>query len=181
MASQAFTPLSLDNLINEVAGTQEELDSELAQYGGNAPATDPAITNMVNQKTGLTVDFGKTYSQLERLIDHGNNALAIIQAIDPDTSSMETVGAVSSLMNAIRGCVAEFNKIHLQHIKYQQTLDLIEVKHQNKLKEIQARNNSNEIVANQNSIQPEWNSNDMLLFIQWKRERAAKLALEEGN
>lgn len=61
---------------------------------------------------------------------------------------MEVAASTASLMNAIKNCVAEFTKIHMQHIKFQQTLHLMEVKHNYKMSELKMRkelysNNSN--------------------------------------
>ena len=43
-------------------------------------------------------------------------------------------------MNAIKNCVAEFTKIHMQHIKFQQKLELMRINHEYKMQELQQRN-----------------------------------------
>lgn len=52
---------------------------------------------------------------------------------------MEVAASTASLMNAIKNCVAEFTKIHMQHIKFQQQLHLMKVKHEYKMKELEKR------------------------------------------
>ncbi len=168
-----FTPVSLDSLINDVAGSVSELNEELTTYDSEETnVVDPSINNMINQKHGMTVDFKRTYAQLEKLIENGNNALQIIQAIDPDVSDPSTLGSIATLMNAIRGCITEFNKIHLQSIKYQQTRDLLELKHQHKLDEINAKTQHNNDINDEDDVQvmQNWNSNEMLQFMKWKKE-----------
>lgn len=95
---------------------------------------------MVNQKTGASVDFSRVYKQLEKLIQNGNIALEVIAAIDPDVSGGQIGSSTASLMNAIRGCVQQFTKIHLQHIKFQQTLQMMQIKHRYKMEQIAKRN-----------------------------------------
>ena len=95
---------------------------------------------MVNQKTGASVDFSRVYKQLEKLIQNGNIALEVLAAIDPDVSGGQVSSSTASLMNAIRGCVQQFTKIHLQHIKFQQTLQMMQIKHRYKMEQIAKRN-----------------------------------------
>ena len=48
--SDKFSPIALDNLINEVAGSVNDIDEELSEYNNNSPSiTDPAINNLVDQ------------------------------------------------------------------------------------------------------------------------------------
>ena len=110
--SDKFSPIALDNLINEVAGSVNDIDEELSEYNNNSPSiTDPAINNLVDQKQGMSVDFKRTYAQLEKLLENGNNAMSILQAIDPDVSSPDTVHAVTALISALKSVIVEFNKI----------------------------------------------------------------------
>lgn len=60
-------------------------------------------------------------------------------AIDPDISGTDVASSTASLMNAIKGCVAEFTKIHMQHIKFQQNLQMMEIKHQYKMQELETK------------------------------------------
>lgn len=78
---------------------------------------------------------------------------------------MEVAASTASLMNAIKNCVAEFTKIHMQHIKFQQTLHLMEVKHEYKMKEMKMRK---ELYSNSETIE----SNKPESLIQWETEGA---------
>ena len=105
----------LNNLQNEIKSDEDE---ELIPDN----SVSPQIANMVNQRDGLTVDYSRVYKQLERLIENGNIALEVLAAIDPDISNGQVGSTTASLINAIKNCVAEFTKIHLIHIKYEQAL-----------------------------------------------------------
>jgi hypothetical protein len=80
---------------------------------------------------------------------------------------MEVAASTASLMNAIKGCVAEFTKIHMQHIKFQQNLQMMEIKHQYKMQELEARNK----IYNKND---NLNSSDSTAMIEWETEGATE-------
>ena len=175
--SDKFSPIALDNLINEVAGSVNDIDEELSEYNNNSPSiTDPAINNLVDQKQGMSVAF-----KLEKLLENGNNAMSILQAIDPDVSSPDTVHAVTALISALKSVIVEFNKIHLLNIKYNQTLSLMELKHQYKLKEIEMKKSINADNAVEAKVVPEWDSAEMQEFMEWKREKMMKKLEENEN
>lgn len=163
---QKFNAAALDQLLNQsmqnISNINEQLkqdahtssfslpvsdydynDQEQYQEQGivpNSMIVNPDIKQMVSKKTdGQTVDYQRVYSQLQRLIEQGNFALQVISAIQPDASSTQVATATASLMNAIRGCVAEFTKIHSQHIRYQQNLQTMRIKHEYRIKEMQLR------------------------------------------
>ena len=141
MAKSNFSTKALDDLLADAMEDTVALKDEITQYSNitPVPATAPGITNMIEQKTGNTVDFARVYSELEKLIENGNVALQVLAAIDPDVSGSEVASATASLMNAIKGCMAEFTKIHMQHIKFQQQMQLEELKHKHKLEQIKAK------------------------------------------
>lgn len=144
--AKKFSVSDLDKILSDAVDTNEltEVHNELIedQKDQLIPENDvsPAIANMVNQKTGASVDFSRVYKQLEKLIQNGNVALEVIAAIDPDVSGGQIGSSTASLMNAIRGCVQQFTKIHLQHIKFQQTLQMMQIKHRYKMEQIAKRN-----------------------------------------
>lgn len=184
-----FSVSDLDKLLsdavdmNEINGIHNELVSEQKDELIPDNSVSPQIANMVNQKDGLTVDYSRVYSQLEKLIENGNVALQIIAAIDPDTSGVQVGSTTASLMNAIRGCVSEFTKIHLQHIKFQQTLQMMQIKHQYKMEQIAKRNqafkdnNSIEIsatnapVGNGNNVMVPYNTENVIDYIQYIKQQ----------
>lgn len=163
---QKFNAAALDQLLNQsmqnISNINEQLKQDAHTSSFSLPVSDydyddqdqyqeqgivpnsmivnPDIKQMVNKKTdGQTVDYQRVYSQLQRLIEQGNFALQVISAIQPDASSTQVATATASLMNAIRGCVAEFTKIHSQHIRYQQNLQTMRIKHEYRIKEMQLR------------------------------------------
>lgn len=151
MAKTKFSVNDLDQLLsdavdsNELANIKSELDNEELIPQSQV---SPAIANMVDQKTGLTIDYSRVYRQLEKLIQNGNVALQIIAAIDPDTSDGQIGNTTASLMNAIKNCVAEFTKIHLMHIKFQQAIQLENIRHQHKMEQLEKKQ---QIIAARNN------------------------------
>lgn len=141
-----FSVSDLDEILNEavdkneLTNIQNELMNEQNEELVPTDDVSPEIANMVDKKTGLTVDYSRVYKQLEKLIENGNIALQVIAAIDPDTSDGQIGTSTASLMNAIKNCIAQFTKIHLQHIKFQQTLQMMQIKHRYKMEQIAKRN-----------------------------------------
>ena len=146
MSTKKFTPMALDQILNDAMEDTKNLQNELKTNNYEeddivpAPAVSPQINQLVDQQSdGAQVDYNRVYGQLERLIENGNIALQVLGAIDPDISGVEIANATASLMNAIKNCVAEFTKIHLQHLKFQQMLHAMKVKHDYKMEEMQMR------------------------------------------
>lgn len=151
MAKQKFSPMALDDILKNALDDTENLQNELTCTTNDvevyenddiipAPAVNPVINNLINSAdSGKTVDYNRVYSQLERLIENGNIALQVLGAIDPDVSGVEIATATASLMNAVKNCVAEFTKIHMMHLKFEQQLKLMETKHNYKMLELQQR------------------------------------------
>lgn len=145
MAKQKFSPLALDQLLSDAMDETEEIKNELYYDEEDdivpAPSVSPQINNLVKGNDGIggQVDYARVYSQLERLIENGNIALQVLGAIDPDVSGIEVATSTATLMNAVKNCVAEFTKIHMQHIKFQQTLQMLELKHKYKMLEMEKR------------------------------------------
>lgn len=143
--NKKFSPIALDQLLNDAIEDTKELQNEITTDTSDdviplAPPVSPQINNLVDQQNqGATVDYSRVYGQLERLIENGNIALQVLGAIDPDVSGVEIATATASLMNAVKNCVAEFTKIHMQHLKFQQMLQAMKVKHDYKMEEIQMR------------------------------------------
>ena len=183
-----FSVGDLDKLLSDAVDTNEltEVHNELVEDEKDQliPEDDvsPAIANMVNQKTGASVDFSRVYKQLEKLIQNGNIALEVIAAIDPDVSGGQISSSTASLMNAIRGCVQQFTKIHLQHIKFQQTLQMMQIKHRYKMEQIAKRNqafknkddaidirgaNSTTVKSENGNVMVPWNTQNIIEYMNY--------------
>lgn len=81
-------------------------------------------------------------------------------------------------MNAVKNCVAEFAKIHMQHLKFQQQLELLDRKHQYKMKEMVTRK---EIYANENSSDIDkpkdlisWDTDGAVGYLQFLKNKQKK-------
>jgi hypothetical protein len=93
---------------------------------------------------------------------------------------MEVASSTASLMNAIKNCVAEFTKIHLMHLKHQQMLEAMRIKHEYKMLEMRERKAlySNESGATINSNEPksliEWETEGATEYIKFLQEKNKK-------
>lgn len=129
-----FSAFALDQLIKDCTGQVDEISTELTAYDSSEviSAGNPNTSNLIENSTGASVDFNRVYSQLEKLIQNGNNALQLLASLQPDGIQPGTMAATASLMNAIKNCISQFTKIHSIHIKHQLALQLQKQKQQNK-------------------------------------------------
>jgi hypothetical protein len=188
MAKQKFSPLALDQILTDAIEDTNNLHNELMLADEQeediipAPSVSPNINGLVDKTNdGRTVDYNRVYSQLETLIENGNIALQVLGAIDPDVSGMEVASSTASLMNAVKNCVAEFTKIHLMHLKHQQMLETLRIKHEYKMQEMQARRDlysANDSTGFSNTNQPkeliEWETEGAIEYIKFLQEKNKK-------
>lgn len=187
MAKQKFNALALEQLLTNCTEQTEQLTQQISEYDyENSPIaapTSPNTANLINnEEAGHTVDYNRVYSQLEKLIENGNIALEILGAVDPDVSGMQVASATASLMNAVKNCVAEFTKIHMQHIKFQQQIQMMELKHHYKMLELEKRkemyavksgDNIPTINSNANgqvTEMVEWETENMFSYFEWQQQ-----------
>jgi hypothetical protein len=138
------------------------------------------VNNLLDAKSnGGAINYDKVYLELERLIENGNIALQVLGAIDPDVSGMEVAASTATLMNAVKNCVAEFTKIHMQHLKFQQTLQIMELKHKYKMeemakrKELYSTNSPGETATNVTELIP-WQTEGAIEYINFMKEKENK-------
>lgn len=189
--NKKFTPMALDKLLNDAMEDTNQLQNELKTQNYDngfqedddivpAPAVSPQINQLVDkQSDGAQVDYSRVYGQLERLIENGNIALQVLGAIDPDVSGVEIATATASLMNAVKNCVAEFTKIHMQHLKFQQMLHAMKVKHQYKMEEMEMRRdlyngNATPMSSNKPTEMIEWEAEGATAYIKFLQDKNKK-------
>lgn len=183
--SSKFNTIALDQLLNDAIQSTEEVHNQLIKSEDDElisqSAVSPQIDKLINQKNGQSVDYSRVYAQLEKLIENGNVALQVLGAIDPDVSGSDVAGSTASLLNAIKNCIAEFTKIHLQHIKFQQVLKLEQIKHKHKLEQLQIKkqiaeaknkNNSNSNIIDVSTVDQKDFDNTKL--IPWETQGITK-------
>lgn len=195
--SNKFNAIALDQLLSDAMESTEDISSDLITNDSSDQLivddpVSPQINKMVNQKTGLTVDYSRVYAQLQKLIENGNVALQVLGAIDPDVSGTEVASSTASLMNAIKNCVAEFTKIHMQHIKFQQVLQLEQIKHEHKMQQLELRreiqktkNNSNLMDITPSSNLSSDNNKNGNTLVPWNSDKIGDfmdfLKKQQGN
>ena len=186
MSKQKFNALALEELLSNCTEQTEQLTQQIAQSDYEdlpiAAPVSPNVANLVNKENGATVDHNRLYGQLEKLIENGNIALEILGAIDPDVSGMEVASATATLMNAVKNCVAEFTKIHMQHIKFQQQMQMMELKHRYKMMELEKRkeiyaSKSGDVTHKFNTDSNgtvtdivEWETENMFSYFEWQQQ-----------
>ena len=137
-----FSAFALDQLIKDCTGEVDQISTELSKYDSSQVISsgNPDTSKLINQETGASVDFSRVYSQLQKLIQNGNNTLQVLSSIQPDGFDIGIMAATATLMNAIKNCVSQFTKIHSMHLKYQMALDLQQKKQQHKKQIIMLKN-----------------------------------------
>lgn len=183
-----FSTVSLDQLINDCTGDtditstnnfDEDIDNALTQYNASdiSQSVSPDLQNLVDP-AGNNIDHNKIYSQLAKLIETGNDALANLSSFEIDPSNSESITATASLLNSIKNVVSEFTKIHQQHIKFQQAIELEQIKfrHKQELTKLRAElaaqtkksNNDMSDIPSENTL-IEVIDNDIINYIKHKK------------
>lgn len=192
---QAFTSTALDQLVDESIAEADQFKHELDKIDETQLEFPPMFNtnekddylsesdkswgetkNIVNKETGgESVSFNYVYKKIADLIDNGNAALQMLQSIDLDVADPSLIGATSSLMNSIRGCISEFTKIHQQWIRFNQTMKLEDKRLENRMKLIKYRNDvqngTDETVNVKANDLYEVKSADLVAFLKWKKEQ----------
>lgn len=164
-----FSTSSLNDLIDEAVSCKSEIAT--IDEHESTPAKTFTETDVVSGK-GDAVDHDLVYRKIGELIDNGNLVLQMFQSVDPDVTEPSTLTAIASLMNAIKGCIAEYTKIHAQSIKFQQAKEMEKIRQENRLEAIQFRKNvyNGEQTAQEVALH-EIGSNDLVEFLLWKKEK----------
>jgi len=191
---QTFSSSALDKLVEESIAEADDFKNELDKIDETQLEFSPAMEdvpddylengsksweetkNVINKESGDSISFNYVYKKIAELIDNGNAALQMLQSIDLDVADPSLIGAASSLMNSIRGCISEFTKIHQQWIRFNQTMKLEEKRFENRMKLIKYRNEvqngtENVVSAKTNDLY-EVKSTDLVAFLKWKEEQA---------
>lgn len=189
MAKQVFNATALDKLINDSLMESDNFKNELADINSkdNLIFDDEdddflpddsktwAQTNGVVEKNyGSTVRFDYVYKKIGQLIDTGNATMELLQSIDPDVTNPATLGATASLINSIKGCISEFTKIHQQYIKYQHSISLEKIRHENKKDLIRFRRliaEGKDDESNKTTNLIELKSTDLLDFFEYQKNK----------
>lgn len=89
--------------------------------------------------------------------------------------------ATATLMNAVKNCVAEFTKIHMQHIKFQQQIQMMELKHHYKMMELEKRKEMYAAKSGEANTKftteagtvtdiVEWETENMFSYFEWQQQ-----------
>lgn len=124
------------------------------------------------------------------MIDTGNTALQLLDSVSPDVTDPRLLTSVATLVSAIRGCIAEYTKIHNNWVKFKNTQLMEKQRFENKKALLRYKAElSREFSGKDQTAEPsgpflEVKSTDLLEFMLWKKaraeEEAAKAAAENN-
>lgn len=189
MGKNTFTTTGLDKLIEESISEADQFKEELQSINDNEidlvgleeeddylPDEDKNFLQKgeVIKHTGDGIAYSYVYKKIGDLIDTGNASLQVLQSIDPDMTDPGILTATGTLINSIRGCIAEFTKIHQQWLRFQQQMKLQDrrLENQKKLLEFkeQLRNGTLNKTAEAEQLH-QLGSNELIEFLRWKKEK----------
>lgn len=192
MSKQVFNATALDKLINDSLMESDNFQNELTNINNSGGVSfketnddhddflpDESKTwsqtnGVVEKNYGNSVSFDYVYKKIGQLIDTGNSTMQLLQSIDPDVTNPATLGATASLMNSIKGCIAEFTKIHQQYIKFQNAIELERLRHENKKDIIRFRKSvaeGKDLEGIQQTELIEMKSTDLLDFLEFQKNK----------
>lgn len=189
---QTFNTASLNQLISDSVNEADQFKNQLQHINDTCVNVDFSDSNVsddylpenektfaekkdiINPTTGASISYPYIYKKIGDLIDTGNTSLQMLQSIDPDVTDASVITSTASLINALRGCLAEYTKIHNQWVKYQQQIKLEEIRLAHKKDIIKFRKelneSGNENISSVNSL-IEIGSLDLVEFLNWKKEK----------
>lgn len=189
---QTFNTASLNQLISDSVNEADQFKNQLQHINdtcANVDFSDSDISDdylpenektfaekkdIINPTTGASISYSYIYKKIGDLIDTGNTSLQMLQSIDPDVTDASVITSTASLINALRGCLTEYTKIHHQWVKYQQQIKLEEIRLAHKKDIIKFRKelneSGNENISSVNSL-IEIGSLDLVEFLNWKKEK----------
>ena len=203
MAKSTFSPMDLNQIIEEATGNANSVKNDLHELAlsdvnfsdisineadDDLPTTDDGsmiISDVIGQHdNGASINPNMIYSKVLDLIEEGKATLQVLRAIDPDVTDATTMAATATLIRTIKDCLGEFTKIHQQHIRFQQNMQLLQRKHELKLKEMeykaqliqaskQVQNNDNGTIQDAQTLH-EFKTDDMIAYMNWKRKQQFK-------
>lgn len=198
MAKTSFTTTDLDKLIDESVEEVDQIKNELQginpsdvsydedqdedEFLPNDDKTFLQKGDVLDKASGDKISYSYVYKKIGDLIDIGNAQLQVLQSIDPDVTDPALLNSATSLINAIRSCIAEFTKIHQQWIRYQQVVSLEKMKFANKIELAKFRNelrSNNENKVQEAQPMMELGSNELVEFLMWKKEKEANSKKED--
>ena len=125
--------------IFDISELQENIASDIPVSGlGGDTLHPPLPPRPKTPRVEFSPDnVGNIYNQLSELINTGNEILGNVQYLINNNSIIdpEMVASAASLINSISGMVKEFNKIHMQHVKFEQAkeFELMKAKERRKI------------------------------------------------
>lgn len=203
-SKQQFSSAALDKLVDDSIAEADQLSEELKDVDISDITLSPSgdenfddyisqsdkswseVASVIDKDTGESVSFGYVYKKICRLIDSGDAALQMLQSIDLDVADPQLISATSTLINALKGCMAEFTKIHQQWIRFNQTLKLEQIKLNNKKELIKYRHdvrNGTDTDQEKHAVTEmyEVKSADLVEFLQWQKEKREKENAKENK
>jgi hypothetical protein len=128
----AFNANSLDIIVQEADNQIQQIEKKI-EYDKSLMAINTEI------------DTTRVYGELEDLILLGKDILKNAKyAIELDPTAEGAMSGVSSVISAVTDIVKEFTKIHLQHLRFQQQVELEKIKQKGREKLVELRQKNTE-------------------------------------
>jgi len=135
-SSNSFDPHTMDAILGDAEDQVFEVSEKLEE--------DKTLI-----ESNQNVDVKRVYNELEGLISLGNGILKNAKyAVEMDPTAEGVLGGAASMINAVKDTVKEFSKIHLQNLKFEQQVQLENLKQAGREKLVALKNTEEDVPEN---------------------------------
>jgi len=136
MGNTSFDPHDL----NEILGDVTKNVAEVNQSMNSTP--DSGCNNAVSADSSgeVIADAEKIYSEMAKLVESGNKILRAAEyAVEADPNGEGILAGAASVLSAVKETVGQFTKLHSQHLRHKQQIELENLKQKNRMEIIKTK------------------------------------------
>ena len=138
MANTNFDPHDLDAILGDVSKDVADVNASMQSSSTPTSNCDKAVA--IDSSGEVIADAEKIYSEMAKLVESGNKILRAAEyAVEADPSAEGVLAGAASVLNAVKETVGQFTKLHSQHLRHKQQIELENLKQKNRMEIMKSR------------------------------------------
>jgi len=139
MGNTNFDPHDLDEILGDVTKNVAEVNQSMSDP---LPTPGSACNDAVATDSSgeVIADAEKIYSEMAKLVESGNKILRAAEyAVEADPNGDGILAGAASVLSAVKETVGQFTKLHSQHLRHRQQIELENLKQKNRMEIIKTK------------------------------------------
>ena len=138
MGNSNFDPHDLDAILGDVSKNVADVNASMQSSPSPSSSCDKAVA--VDSSGEVIADAEKIYSEMAKLVESGNKILRAAEyAVEADPNAEGVLAGAASVLNAVKETVGQFAKLHSQHLRHKQQVELENLKQKNRMEIMKTR------------------------------------------